>query len=76
MKIFTVKEQLEGRVHTTLCNNFNEASRLMLKINARGGKSTMSSFEHEGESDSGNINTLRPTLTPEQRRYQRTGRLA
>ena len=75
MRVFTVKEQLKDRVHTTICNDFNEASRLMLKINSKGGKSTMSSFEHDFDQDSGNINTSRPTLSPEQRRYNRTGRL-
>ena len=74
MRDFKVKESIEGGVKTTLCGTFEEASRLMLKINKAGGKSYMTSFEWEG-FDNDYIVTSRPTLSPEQRRYERTGRL-
>ena len=71
MKVFTVNEN----GCKTICNTFEEATKLMLKINAKGGNSYLTSFNHDFDSEGGNINTSRPTLSPEQRRYERTGRL-
>ena len=71
MKVFTV---VENNI-PTICNTFEEATKLMLKINKKGGNSYLTSFNHDFDQDSGNINTSRPTLSPEQRRYERTGRL-